>query len=836
MFFRSRNRLTPLALGLLIALGQAAPAALAEPTAAQRHYRIEPGALDAALTRFAGLAGVTLTYDPALARGKRTGGLDGSYGVEAGFAALLAGTGLEWVLRADGSYSLRPLPQDAALLKAVKVQASGLDTLTEESGGYTAQAVAAGSKVEQSLRDTPRSVSVIARQQLDDQRITSLDEVMEQMPGVTMVPGSTGYMASSYYSRGFQITSVMVDGSPAATWNSNDTSGNIGMSKYDNVQLMRGPDGIFSGNGQPSGSINLVRKRALDSFQLKYAVSAGSWDNYFGELDVTDKLVESGRVRGRFVAAYNSREFFFAGADREVSTLFGTLSVDLSEATMLTIGINQDKDRGAGRDIAPGFPRYADGSPVPVPRKQGYADWSQKNTEALGYFATIDHAFSDAWKARANLVRTESDSLTNVSSYNGATDPLTGLGSYLFQGTWAESDFDTTSIDAYVSGDFSWLDRQHRLVVGGDYRKSENATQLYYSTAGRADITDWRHTDPDALLPDNSRGAIDWLMAGETDQYGAYVYGDFQIAGPLNLVLGGRYSGFEAMDRSGDTSGGQNPPLLTTNDSDGEFTPYYALKYMLSAHWTAYFAVAESFEDQSRYYTENDEPLDPTRGRSYELGIKGEHWDGRLNSNFTVYRTRRDNFAVRVSQPADFDLPGRACCYVGDGEFLSQGIELEISGQLLPGWQINGGYTYDDNETEYGASDGLRYASYTPKQILRIWSRYDLPGSLSRWSIGGGVKAQSSFFRSGTVRSWNPTGGSDGNGAFDGPAVPFDFTEPGRTIWNAFVEYRLPADMTLALNVNNLFDKHYFRSVNNTSTGNIHGDPRNWMLTLRGRY
>ena len=839
-FARALLSFCALAAPLLLTMPATAQAESATD-AAEQDYDIVAGTLDSVLNEFSGRAGVLLAFDAGLTSGKTSHGLKGRYSVTSGFVTLLSGSGLQVQTNTDGSYSLAPAPATAdgvTLMHAVKVEGQMLsEQSTENTLSYTAPAVSVGSKLPQSLREVPRSISVISQQQLQDQRITTLDEVMAQMPGVTSVPGGTGYAATSYYSRGFQITSVMVDGSPAAAWSGQDTSSNTGMSKYDSVQLLRGPDGIFSGNGEPSGSINLVRKQPLDHFQLKYALSAGSWDNYYGELDVTDKLIDSGRIRGRFVAAYNDRQFFYDGADRQIATLYGSIAADLGRATTLTAGLSRDQDRGSGRDSAPGFPRYADGSPIPIPRRQGYTDWSFKDTDSENYFVSLDHAFNESWKLRANVSRSESDFATNVSSYNNATDPLTGTGSYLFQGTWAEGEFSTTAIDAHLSGDFEWLNRTHRVVIGADHRESKNYTPLYYSTAGRADITDWSNTDPNDLLPTNSRGDIDWAWIGATRQQGLYGYADLQIIGALNLVLGGRYSNYQVKNGNGDVSTGMRPPYLTSNDISGIFTPYYALKYAISEHWSTYFAAAESFEDQSTYFTEDDKPLDPTRGRSFELGIKGEHWDGRLNSNLTVYHSRRDQYRVQVSTPPEsFDRPGRSCCWSGDGEFLSEGVEVEVSGQILRSWQLNGGYTYDDNETKFGANDGLRVASFTPKHIFRVWTRYDLPGVLSSWTVGGGVKAQSSFFRSGTVRAFNPTGGADGTGAYDGAAVPFQFTEPGRAIWNAFVEHRLPAQMTLALNANNVFDKRYFRSVLNNSGGNIYGEPRNLMLTLRGSF
>lgn len=141
--------------------------------------------------------------------------------------------------------------------------------------------------------------------------------------------------------------------------------------------------------------------------------------------------------------------------------------------------------------------------------------------------------------------------------------------------------------------------------------------------------------------------------------------------------------------------------------------------------------------------------------------------------------------------------------------------------------------------TDYGASQGQRLSTAAPRQIFRAWSRYRLPAAWGDWSrlaVGGGVRAQSSFYAAGTIRTWNPTGGTDGTGAWDGPNTPYSFTEPGRAVWGLFAEYRLDPRWSLTLNVNNVFDKTYFANVGTTASGNRYGEPRNVLLTLRGSF
>ncbi|MBN9340327.1 MAG: hypothetical protein ABT02_03955 [Comamonadaceae bacterium SCN 68-20] len=816
---------------------EALPPPQAQAAAAEIDIPAQP--LDRALTALARQSGARIVFSTALTEGWAAPAVRGRLTVAQALQRLLASSGLVARQTGEGGgYTVVGTAAAAtatagATLAEVKVTAAAENVgRTEGSGSYAAQAVGKG---QVALRDVPRSVSVLTRQQLDDQQITTLDAAVEQLPGVTLAPSTTGYMASSYYTRGFKVTSILVDGSPSSVWNDYDTSSNTGMAKYDNVQLLRGPDAVFSGSGQPSGAMNLVRKKPLAEPHLKYRVSAGSWNNYQGEVDVTGKIAETGNLRGRLVAAYNDRQYFFGGADRQLSTLYGTLAADLGERTELTVGMSHDRNEGSGRDGAPHLPRYATGEPLPVPRGLGYTRWSFTDAHSTNAFASLRHDFGASWIGHLNASRTASSLRTNVSSYNGAVNPRTGTGSYLYEGTWAEGEHKVTAIDGYVTGQFDLLGRRHRLIAGADHRDSDNVTDLYYGTAGRVDINDWRTVNPDALLPRNARGAFDGTMASRTREQGAYANARFELGRGWSTTLGGRYSRIRIQRPGGSTWDSDGQPYIATNQSSGNFIPFYALAYELSPHWSAYFTVARSFEDQSNYYTESGRPLSPTTGRSFELGVKGEHWDGLLQTNLTVYRSRRDNFAVRVSDPSGFDVPGRSCCYSGDGRFLAQGIEAEVSGKLAQGWQVNAGYTYDDNETSYGASDGTRYASYTPKHIFKLASRYDLWGSLAGWTVGGGVRAQSSFFKSGTVSTWNPTGGRDGAGAFDGPAVAYRFTEPGRAVWNLFVEHRLSKSLTLALNINNLFDKRYFSAVGNTAGGNIFGEPRSVGLTLRGQ-
>ena len=799
-------------------------------------YAIPAQSLAQTVNRLAQESGVAVAADANLLAGHTAGAISGELTLEQALEKALQGSGLVAVQNGSSWTIVRATANaatsSAAALPEVTVSATRWGESTEGTGSYTPQAVAAGSKVAQSARETARSISVLTRQQLDDQKIHSVDEAMEQMSGVTVVQGS-GLKASQYYARGHQITNFTVDGSPAASYHSNDTTVNSGMVKYDNVQLVRGPDGLFSGNGGPSGTINFVRKRPTDEWRIAGTASVGRWSNYYTDIDVGGPLNEAGSLRGRVVAAHNDRKYFFKGAHRKINSIYGILEMDLLPTTMLSFGGSIDRDRGSGRGTPPGFPRYSNGVPLPVPRDQGYAKWSHTDTESKNVFASLDHAFNDQWKGRFSTSYTDSDVETNASSYVGQVNPITGLGAQMFPGSWGESKFNTITADAYVHGNFEVLGRKQQLLVGADYRHSNGKYALFGATAKSVDINDWGFVDPDALIPWNERGAPSNINSGKTKQKGIYANLKSQIYGPVSLVLGGRYATYEYVSFSRKPDQAFNPTL--TNKTNNIFTPYYALMWDINDTWTTYLSTSGGYQDQSDKFSAGFVPLSPSKSRSYELGIKGELWDGKLQTSAAVYHSKRNNFAIRDSVNTEFDVPGRSCCWLGDGRFLSQGVEFDVGGEVLPGWQVSGGYTYDDNKTDYGSDKGERFASYTPKHILRVWSSYQFRDQLAGWKVGGGMRAQSSFFRSGNVSTWNAD-----KQDFSGPSESFAFTEPGRAIWSAFVEYRFNRHWTAALNIDNLFDKTYFQSVGDTrnwfNDGSFYGEPRNVRFTVRGSF
>ena len=265
---------------------------------ALRQYDLPAGRLDVALTQIARIAGAVISFRADLVAGKSAPAVSGQLSVEEATARALAGSGLELRRTPDGSLTVAPA--SATTLAPVTVEAATLG-VTEGTHSYTTPVMSTATKFALSPRETPQSVSVVTRQQIEDRGYQSLDDVARDTTGLTTRQIGGGER-TQFFSRGFEISSFLADGVPLGY--DYDTQGVATLAMYDHIEVLRGAAGMMTGAGNPSGTINLVRKRATAVPQFSVTTSAGSWDNYRGEVDGSGPLNQSGTLRARGVVAY----------------------------------------------------------------------------------------------------------------------------------------------------------------------------------------------------------------------------------------------------------------------------------------------------------------------------------------------------------------------------------------------------------------------------------------------------------------------------------------------------------------------------------------------------
>ncbi|HGP0170493.1 TPA: Fe(3+)-pyochelin receptor FptA [Pseudomonas aeruginosa] len=650
-------------------------------------------------------------------------------------------------------------------------------------------------KVPLKPRELPQSASVIDHERLEQQNLFSLDEAMQQATGVTVQPFQL--LTTAYYVRGFKVDSFELDGVPALLGNT--ASSPQDMAIYERVEILRGSNGLLHGTGNPAATVNLVRKRPQREFAASTTLSAGRWDRYRAEVDVGGPLSASGNVRGRAVAAYEDRDYFYDVADQGTRLLYGVTEFDLSPDTLLTVGA-QYQHIDSITNMA-GVPMAKDGSNLGLSRDTYLdVDWDRFKWNTYRAFGSLEQQLGGGWKGKVSAEYQEADSRLRYAGSFGAIDPQTGDGGQL---TGAAYKFKSIqrSLDANLNGPVRLFGLTHELLGGVTYAQGETRQDTArFLNLPNTPVNVYRW-DPHGV-PRPQIGQYTSPGTTTTTQKGLYALGRIKLAEPLTLVVGGRESWWD-----------QDTPA-TRFKPGRQFTPYGGLIWDFARDWSWYVSYAEVYQPQADRQTWNSEPLSPVEGKTYETGIKGELADGRLNLSLAAFRIDLEN---NPQEDPDHPGPPNNPFYISGGKVRSQGFELEGTGYLTPYWSLSAGYTYTSTEylKDSQNDSGTRYSTFTPRHLLRLWSNYDLPWQDRRWSVGGGLQAQSDYsvdYRGVSMR------------------------QGGYALVNMRLGYKIDEHWTAAVNVNNLFDRTYYQSLSNPNWNNRYGEPRSFNVSLRGAF
>lgn len=650
-------------------------------------------------------------------------------------------------------------------------------------------------KVPLKPRELPQSASVIDHERLEQQNLFSLDEAMQQATGVTVQPFQL--LTTAYYVRGFKVDSFELDGVP--TLLGNTASSPQDMAIYERVEILRGSNGLLHGTGNPAATVNLVRKRPQREFAASTTLSAGRWDRYRAEVDVGGPLSASGNVHGRAVAAYEDRDYFYDVADQGTRLLYGVTEFDLSPDTLLTVGA-QYQHIDSITNMA-GVPMAKDGSNLGLSRDTYLdVDWDRFKWDTYRAFGSLEQQLGGGWKGKVSAEYQEADSRLRYAGSFGAIDPQTGDGGQL---TGAAYKFKSIqrSLDANLNGPVRLFGLTHELLGGVTYAQGETRQDTArFLNLPNTPVNVYRW-DPHGV-PRPQIGQYTSPGTTTTTQKGLYALGRIKLAEPLTLVVGGRESWWD-----------QDTPA-TRFKPGRQFTPYGGLIWDFARDWSWYVSYAEVYQPQADRQTWNSEPLSPVEGKTYETGIKGELADGRLNLSLAAFRIDLEN---NPQEDPDHPGPPNNPFYISGGKVRSQGFELEGTGYLTPYWSLSAGYTYTSTEylKDSQNDSGTRYSTFTPRHLLRLWSNYDLPWQDRRWSVGGGLQAQSDYsvdYRGVSMR------------------------QGGYALVNMRLGYKIDEHWTAAVNVNNLFDRTYYQSLSNPNWNNRYGEPRSFNVSLRGAF
>ena len=679
-------------------------------------------------------------------------------------------------------------PEAEAQVGAVLVTAAD-EGVTQGSESYTPSSSSTATKLPLTLRETPQSVTVVTQQKMEDFNQTSINEVLGGVAGITVEQIETD--RTYYSSRGFDITNFQVDGLGLPMANGN-VNGDLDTAIYDRVEVIRGASGLMTGAGNPSATVNMVRKRPTRELQSEVKGGVGSWDKKRGEMDVSGSLVESEKLRGRMVLVKQDKESYLDRYASERTVAYGVLEGDLGEQTLLTAGysLQQNDSDSPMWGALPLY--YTDGSQTDYDVSTSTsADWSYWNVDNRRAFVELNHSLLNGWQAKAayNFINTRQDS--RLFYMYGTPDKNTGLGLLSYPGLY-QMEMDQHVADLNASGPFRLLGREHQLVVGTTLSRSTvDELSLYSNTTGTAlpPLEQWQgdYPQPEFNLYPNGSHWVD-------KELGGYLAARFSVVDDLAWIVGCRLTSWE--------TDGQSYGVEKNNSAHGVLTPYTGLVYDLTDEISTYASYTTIFTPQKAMDI-NREQLDPIDGISYETGVKGEFLEGRLNTSLALFQTRQNNLAEIAGVMPDNSTENY---YRAVDGVRSQGYELEASGMVLTDWQLAASYT----DLSIEDADGRTAKTYTPKKLLKLASTY----RLNKFKLGGSLNWQDEISRV------NDGGTTTRQGSY--------------ALLNLMARYDFTKQWHTQLNVDNVTDKKYLNSL--YWDQGFYGAPRSLMLTAGWTY
>lgn len=693
---------------------------------------------------------------------------------------------------------------EPTLLDAIQVSAERDEPASESTGSYSAGTTSTALKLNLGHRETPQSVSVITRKQMDDFGEVDVNDVLEGTTGVTVESVETD--RTYYTSRGFDINNFQYDGVglPAVYDN---VQGDLDTAFYDRIEVLRGANGLMTGTGNPSATINFIRKRPTAETRAAVAVTGGSWDNRRVVGDLSGSLTDSGKVRGRVVAGYQERDSWLDRYSQQKQMFYGVLEADLTASTLLALGhATQTSDTDSPLwGALPLF--HTDGTATGYSRSTSTsADWSYWDNVQHNSFVELTQRLGGGWQVKGSVLRLENDSNSELFYQFGTPDPQTGEGLMAYP---SQYDLNTEQYvaDLSASGPFRLAGRIHELVVGASRARSETVDESRYGQ-GIGDplppLDEWTGDYPRPVF-DNGTAGSDWTDR-ETSTYAA---ARWTLTDRLTAITGIRLAW---LDSTGTSYGASK-----ATSYDAEETPYAGLVYDLNDNHSVYASYSEIFTPQTEVDINRDR-LDPIEGANYELGLKGEYLDDRLRSTVALFRTRQDNLA----EAAGTFENGVDTYYRGVEGITSEGVELELAGEVSDSVQLFAGYTWINIED----ADGHSAKSFIPEHLAQLRGIWKVPG-VNGLELGSQLRWQSAISQVQGVAT---------TGANAGQTIVTE--QDSYAVLDLMASYDFARNWNATLNVNNVTDEKYIESLKKfgASAQGFYGEPANANLTVSWVY
>jgi len=588
----------------------------------------------------------------------------------------------------------------------------------EGQRGYRVPNASTATKTDTPLRDIPQSIQVIPRQVIEDQGVQRISDAVRNVSGVAPTVGYGG-ASNNYTIRGFQAFRIFRNG-----FSNNSAEIPFSTANIERVEVLKGPASVLYGQLEPGGIVNYVTKQPLSKPYYAAEFAAGSFGYYRSSIDFSGPLSEDQKLLYRLNIAYEKagsfRDFGFA------NTFFvaPVLTYNFSPNTSLTVELEyQDIRQFFDRALAPGLP-YWD---LPIGFNSGEPGDRFPVTSFRGSY-TFKHRFSENWSLR-NAFSVDSSKATrdNVQPRNFQLEDDERTLRRVY--TLVPQYQDNYSFQTEVIGKFKTGSVQHQLLLGVDYIEANIGYRFKREPYASLDIFNPIYrAEP---LPTSFTNS-DFANNSDTDNLGFYLQDQITLLPNLKLLVGGRFDIIKFKSRDVDfldTGVG----VISQRDYDA-FSPRVGLVYQPIEPISIYASYSRSFNPNTFAVDINRQPLEPERGTQYEVGIKAELLNKKLFATIAAYSITKTN--VATPDPNDPDIASIAA-----GEFKSRGVEFDLAGEILPGWNVILSYAYNDAFVSQDNSIPVGdKPTNAPRHMASLWTTYEIQtGNLKGLGFGAGM-------------------------------------------------------------------------------------------------
>ncbi|MEM9244588.1 MAG: TonB-dependent siderophore receptor [Cyanobacteria bacterium P01_F01_bin.153] len=643
-----------------------------------------------------------------------------------------------------------------------------------------------GTRTDTPLLDVPQSVQVITQETLKDQGVIRLNDAIRNVSGA--IAGEDDPRGQRYTLRGFDSASVVRNGVRL----SNGGTNNIGFQELANVQrieVLKGPASILVGSAEPGGVINLVTEEPLAEPRYEISFRGGNRSLVEPSIDFTGPLTEDGRIRYRINALYRNEEYI-RDYDTPIERFFiaPVVAIDLDDDTDLIFEGEYSNDRRPGE-----FGLVAIGDQVAdIPFDRALSDRDDVLTaESLRLGYRLEHRFSDDWKIRNSLYFNRYD--TTVPASGASALVSAGFIPEFFNEETGDLTISPIRIDQPISnleiqtnvvGEFSTGSIEHTLLAGVDlFRVWDRGSDTRAAFPPPIEVLNIFDPDYDALLETNFNSfPVLGRSTSRTDNIGVYIQDQVKLTDNL-IVLGSLR--FDYIYQESETLSPLGGGTTTSDQDESALTPRIGVVYKPSDNVSLYASYGQSFAPNT-FTTAEGDLIEPEEGEQVEVGVRAEFLDGKLFANLALFNLVKDNVALPDPLFPIFFVPS--------GKQRSRGIELDIIGEILPGWNIVANYTYSDTEVLESTDGTTGNALFNaPEHIANLWTRYEIQsGSLKGLSLGVGLNYVGERF-----------------GDLDN-----SFTVDDYLLTNAAIAYEAE-NWSAGINFRNIFDIEYIEGVAN---------------------